>query len=141
MYAVDGGRDLPERTLDHLAGYAQSTPVRTGNGAVDQRQSDVLGEVMAALHRARTLGLEDEHDGWALQRTLVEDLAEHWDQPDNGIWEIRGPLRHFTHSRVHGLGGLRPGGPRRRGVRPGRTGRGVAGAARPGPRGDPRARR
>jgi GH15 family glucan-1,4-alpha-glucosidase len=100
MYAINGSRRLPERTLDHLPGYAGSTPVRIGNGAVDQRQSDVLGEVMIALDEARRAGLEVSHQAWAMQRALVQNLAEHWDQPDNGLWEIRGPLRHFTHSRV-----------------------------------------
>jgi len=100
MYAVDGGRDLPERTLDHLPGYAGSAPVRIGNGAVTQRQTDVLGEVMVALEMARELGLDESEDSWSLQRTLVEELAQHWDEPDNGLWEIRGPLRRFTHSRV-----------------------------------------
>jgi GH15 family glucan-1,4-alpha-glucosidase len=100
MYAVDGGRDLPERTLDHLPGYAGSTPVRVGNGAVGQRQTDVLGEVMIALEMARDVGAVETDDSWSLQRALVEELAEHWDEPDNGLWEIRGPLRRFTHSRV-----------------------------------------
>ncbi|HET6653370.1 MAG TPA: glycoside hydrolase family 15 protein [Nocardioides sp.] len=100
MYAVDGGRDLPERELDHLPGYAGSRPVRIGNAAVAQRQTDVLGEVMAALHIARELGLEDSHDSWALQRALVDELADTWEKPDNGLWEIRGPQQRFTHSRV-----------------------------------------
>ncbi|MFZ5847688.1 MAG: glycoside hydrolase family 15 protein [Actinomycetota bacterium] len=100
MYTVDGGRDLPERELDHLPGYEGSRPVRIGNGAVSQRQTDVLGEVMIALEIARETGLPETEDSWALQRTLVEELATHWDEPDNGLWEIRGPQRHFTHSRV-----------------------------------------
>jgi GH15 family glucan-1,4-alpha-glucosidase len=100
MYTINGGRRLPERTLDHLPGYAGSTPVRIGNGAVRQRQTDVLGEVMIALFEARTRGLEVMPQAWAMQRVLVQELAGHWDQPDNGLWEIRGPLRHFTHSRV-----------------------------------------
>ncbi len=100
MYAVDAGRDLPERELDHLPGYAGSRPVRIGNGAVRQRQSDVLGEVMCALADARAHGLTESSYSWALQRALVEDFARTWDQPDNGLWEIRGPQRHFTHSRV-----------------------------------------
>ncbi|MGN6575613.1 MAG: glycoside hydrolase family 15 protein [Nocardioides sp.] len=100
MYAVDGGRELPERELDHLAGYAGSRPVRVGNGAVCQRQSDVLGAVMDALAMARDEGLAEDDDSWALQRTLVDDLAEHWRARDHGLWEIRGPQRHFTHSRV-----------------------------------------
>ncbi|MBE3073994.1 MAG: glycoside hydrolase family 15 protein [Actinobacteria bacterium] len=100
MYAVDGSRELPERELSHLAGYAGSRPVRVGNGAVDQRQADVLGEVMAALDLAREQGLADSPESWALQRALVTNLGRHWREPDNGLWEMRGPLRHFTHSRV-----------------------------------------
>jgi GH15 family glucan-1,4-alpha-glucosidase len=100
MYAVDGGRELPERELDHLAGYAGSRPVRVGNEAVSQRQSDVLGAVMDALAMARDEGLDEDDDSWSLQRTLVDHLAEHWKARDHGLWEIRGPQRHFTHSRV-----------------------------------------
>ena len=100
MYAVDGSRELPERELNHLGGYADSRPVRVGNAAVDQRQTDILGEVMTALELAREQGLEDTPESWALQRALVTNLGRHWDEPDNGLWEIRGPRRHFTHSRV-----------------------------------------
>ncbi|MCU1537926.1 MAG: glycoside hydrolase 15-related protein, partial [Humibacillus sp.] len=100
LYRVDGGRELREEELDHLPGYAASTPVRIGNGAVTQRQTDVLGEVMIALEHARSRGLEESPDSWHLQRALVNHLAERWDEPDNGLWEIRGPLRHFTHSRA-----------------------------------------
>jgi len=100
MYGVDGARELTERTLDHLPGYEGSSPVRIGNGAVDQRQTDVLGEVMIALQMARDMGAPEDADSWSLQRKLVEELADHWDEPDNGLWEIRGPLRRFTHSRV-----------------------------------------
>lgn len=100
MYAVDGGRYLPERELDHLPGYANSRPVRVGNGAVDQKQTDVLGEVMIALEDARAQGLEESDQSWAIQRALVDNLAQHWDEADHGLWEIRGPRRHFTHSRV-----------------------------------------
>ena len=100
MYAVDGARRLPEITLDHLPGYADSRPVRVGNAAVDQVQHDVLGEVMDALdHVRRTEGLPD-HDAWPLQRALVRGLVSRWEQPDNGIWEIRGEPRTFTHSQV-----------------------------------------
>jgi GH15 family glucan-1,4-alpha-glucosidase len=100
MYAVDGAREMPERVLDHLPGYAGSRPVRIGNGAVDQRQTDVLGEVMAALEQARDIEVEETVDAWALQTALVDQLAESWDEPDHGVWEVRGPRRHFTHSRV-----------------------------------------
>lgn len=100
MYRVDGSRELPERELDHLPGYAGSSPVRVGNDAVSQRQMDVLGEVMIALHEARARGLETDGEAWAMQLALVNELADHWDEPDNGLWEVRGPQRHFTHSRV-----------------------------------------
>lgn len=100
MYTVDGARQLPERELDHLPGYADSRPVRIGNGAAGQRQNDVLGEVMIALELSRAAGIEESAQSWAMQRALVEELAEHWDRPDHGLWEIRGPARHFTHSRV-----------------------------------------
>lgn len=100
MYCVDGARELPERELEHLPGYAGSRPVRVGNGAVGQRQTDVLGEVMIALEHARQRGIDESKDSWHLQRALVNNLAEHWQEADNGLWEIRGPVRHFTHSRV-----------------------------------------
>ncbi len=100
MYAVDGARELPERELPHLPGYAGSRPVRVGNGAVDQRQTDVLGEVMIALSHGRDHGLTESGRSWNIQRALVDGLAAHWQEPDNGLWEIRGPLRHFTHSQV-----------------------------------------
>jgi GH15 family glucan-1,4-alpha-glucosidase len=100
MYKVDGARRLPELTLDHLPGYAASRPVRVGNGAVGQRQTDVLGAVMIALHAARGAGLEHDDNAWALQRVLMDNLARSWQEPDHGLWEIRGPLRHFTHSRA-----------------------------------------
>ena len=74
--------------------------MRIGNGAVDQRQTDVLGEVMIALQQAREAGLDETELSWSLQRSLVDDLADHWEQPDHGLWEIRGEPQHFTHSRV-----------------------------------------
>ncbi len=100
MYRVDGGRRLPEWTLDHLPGYAESRPVRVGNGAVGQYQADVLGEVMIALELAREAGAEPDDDAWALQRALVENLATTWQHRDHGLWEIRGEPREFTHSRA-----------------------------------------
>jgi GH15 family glucan-1,4-alpha-glucosidase len=102
MYAVDGSRRLPETTLDHLPGYADSRPVRIGNGAVDQVQHDVLGEVMEALAKMRDAEGAHGHpdESWALQRALVEELSTHWRDPDNGLWEIRGEPQQFTHSRV-----------------------------------------
>jgi GH15 family glucan-1,4-alpha-glucosidase len=100
MYAVAGARRLTELDLDGLPGYAGSKPVRIGNGAVDQQQTDVIGEVMLALESARDSELGQTEDAWHLQCVLVDHLADTWDQKDNGLWEIRGERRHFTHSRV-----------------------------------------
>lgn len=100
MYAVDGARRLPETELDHLPGYADSRPVRVGNGAVDQQQHDVLGEVMDALQHVREAGDDPDGNAWSLQRALVNELADHWREPDRGIWEIRGEPQHFVHSKV-----------------------------------------
>ena len=138
MYAVDGSRRLPEVTLDHLPGYADSRPVRIGNGAVEQTQNDVLGEVMHALDRVRRAEGMPHQDAWPLQRALVAEMATRWQKPDHGLWEIRGEPRAFTHSRVDDLGRLRPCGPRDGGLRRRRAARGVAGAARRDPRGGAR---
>lgn len=100
MYGVDGRRDLPEQTLDHLPGYAGSRPVRIGNAAVGQVQNDVLGEVMCALDLARRSGVAETPDAWSLQVRLVDHLCRTWRGPDQGIWEVRGEPRHFTHSKV-----------------------------------------
>lgn len=100
MYEIDGGRDMVERELDHLAGYENSKPVRVGNGAWNQRQTDVLGEVMIALELLRREGLYGNEATWNLQRSLLDNLAETWAEPDNGIWEIRGPRHSFTHSKA-----------------------------------------
>jgi GH15 family glucan-1,4-alpha-glucosidase len=100
LYDVDGSPRLPEVTLDHLPGYADSRPVRIGNGAVAQVQHDILGWVMDALEKVRqTEGMPSE-EAWPLQRALVENLAGRWREPDNGLWEIRGEPQLFTHSRV-----------------------------------------
>ena len=100
MYRVDGGRDLPERELDHLAGYAGPGRSAIGNAAVGQVQNDVLGEVMCALEMAREAGLAETDDSWSLQRHLVDHLLTRWREPDRGIWEVRGDPQHFTHSKV-----------------------------------------
>ncbi len=100
MYGLAGERRLPELTLDWLPGYEGSRPVRIGNAASRQLQLDVYGEVMDALHLSRRVGLAHEQASWALQCTLMEYLETIWNEPDEGIWEVRGPRRHFTHSKV-----------------------------------------
>ena len=100
MYGVDGSRRLPELELPWLSGYEGSAPVRIGNGAHDQHQLDVWGEVLDGLHVGRESGLAPSADGWQLQRALMDFLEGHWDEPDNGLWEVRGPRRHFVHSKV-----------------------------------------
>jgi len=100
MYGVAGERRLDEHDLPWLAGYEESAPVRTGNGASEQVQLDVYGEVMDALYQSRAHGLAAEEQAWSLQRALLRHLADAWCDPDNGIWEIRGEKRHFTHSKV-----------------------------------------
>jgi GH15 family glucan-1,4-alpha-glucosidase len=100
MYGPAGERWLPETTLGWLPGYEGSAPVRIGNAAVDQFQLDVYGEVMDALHQARRIGLEPDPAAWALQRALMEFLEDKWDEPDEGIWEVRSERRHFVHSKV-----------------------------------------
>jgi GH15 family glucan-1,4-alpha-glucosidase len=100
MYGAAGERMLPEIELKHLAGYENARPVRIGNAAAEQFQLDVYGELMDAMHMARTVGLPTSADAWHLQRHVLEYVERHWMEPDEGIWEIRGPRRHFTHSKV-----------------------------------------
>jgi GH15 family glucan-1,4-alpha-glucosidase len=100
VYAADGHRRLTELTLDHLPGYADSRPVRIGNGAALQRQLDVVGEVMVALEHTRQVTGHADRDAWSLQRAMVESLAANWRKKDHGLWEIRGPQRRFTHSQA-----------------------------------------
>jgi GH15 family glucan-1,4-alpha-glucosidase len=100
LYGVMGDRRITEQELPWLSGYHGSRPVRIGNAAVNQFQLDVYGEVMDTLHLGRRIGLESDEAAWDLQRALMEFLEDHWRDPDEGIWEIRGPRRHFTHSKV-----------------------------------------
>lgn len=100
MYGIAGERDLPEREITSLPGYDGARPVRIGNGAVDQYQADVIGEVMVALEAARTAGVAETTFSWALQRALLDQLVQWVDRPDNGIWEMRGDPHFFTHSRA-----------------------------------------
>jgi GH15 family glucan-1,4-alpha-glucosidase len=100
MYGICGERRLPEYTLDWLPGFAGSVPVRAGNAAVGQFQLDVYGEVMDALHVGRMSGIAAHDDAWSLQIKLMDFLESHWQEPDEGLWEVRGPRRHFVHSKV-----------------------------------------
>ncbi|HXQ90907.1 MAG TPA: glycoside hydrolase family 15 protein [Acidimicrobiales bacterium] len=100
MYGPAGERRLIEWEVDWLPGYESSAPVRVGNAASGQFQLDVYGEVLSALYEACNVGGPLSSSAWALQMALVEFVAENWEQPDEGIWEVRGPRRHFTHSKV-----------------------------------------
>ncbi|HWT24352.1 MAG TPA: glycoside hydrolase family 15 protein [Solirubrobacteraceae bacterium] len=100
MYGPAGERRLTELVLDWLPGYEGAAPVRIGNAAAAQFQLDVYGELMDAMHQARLGGLEPDEAAWRLQVALMNYLEGAWDEPDEGIWEVRGPRRHFTHSRV-----------------------------------------
>ncbi|WP_053640122.1 MULTISPECIES: glycoside hydrolase family 15 protein [unclassified Streptomyces] len=100
MYGIAGERELGEAELDWLPGYENSGPVRVGNGAANQLQLDVYGEVTEALHLAHMTGLSRNDYASLLQLKLIEYLEKNWDQPDEGIWEVRGPRRHFVHSKV-----------------------------------------
>jgi GH15 family glucan-1,4-alpha-glucosidase len=100
LYGVDGQRRLMEIELGWLPGYDGAAPVRIGNAASEQFQLDVYGEVMDMLHLARSVGLQPEPHVWQIQKALVGFVAAHWREPDEGIWEIRGPRRHFTHSKM-----------------------------------------
>src|ERR1019366_7840515 len=97
---VAGERNLGESTVDWLPGYEGSKPVRIGNAASDQYQLDVYGEVLGALHEARSAGLEPAGPAWDLELVLLDFIETGWKEPDDGIWEVRGPRRHFTHSKV-----------------------------------------
>jgi GH15 family glucan-1,4-alpha-glucosidase len=100
MYGVTGERRIDERVLEWLPGYEGSLPVRIGNAAVGQRQLDVYGELMDLLYQARCAGIETSDDAWAVQRATLDWLESHWAEPDAGLWEVRGPERHFTFSKV-----------------------------------------
>jgi GH15 family glucan-1,4-alpha-glucosidase len=100
LYGVGGERRITEQELAWLPGYESSAPVRIGNAAVNQFQLDVYGEVMDALHLARRSGLQTDEAAWDFQLALMDFLESNWQEPDEGLWEIRGPRRHFTHSKV-----------------------------------------
>jgi GH15 family glucan-1,4-alpha-glucosidase len=100
LYGVTGVRRLDEYEISWLPGYQGAAPVRVGNAASRQFQLDVYGEVMDTLHLARVSGLDPEPAAWDLQVALLEFLESHWQLPDDGIWEVRGPQQHFTHSKI-----------------------------------------
>jgi GH15 family glucan-1,4-alpha-glucosidase len=100
MYGIAGERRLDERELDWLAGYEGSRPVRVGNAASEQLQLDVYGEVLEALYQTRVHGAPPDDEAWSVTTKLLDWLEQHWHAADAGIWEIRGPLRHFTHSKM-----------------------------------------
>ncbi len=100
IYGIDGRRELPELELDHLSGYRDSRPVRIGNGAADQLQMDVYGELVDSIYLANKYARPLSHDEWRHLVRLVDWVCEHWDQPDDGVWEVRSGRQDFTYSRV-----------------------------------------
>jgi GH15 family glucan-1,4-alpha-glucosidase len=100
MYGIRGERRLPELELPWLQGYEESRPVRIGNAAATQRQLDVFGEVLDATHQAWRMGVPPDASAWRVEKALVTHLESAWSEPDEGIWEVRGPRRHFTHSKM-----------------------------------------
>jgi GH15 family glucan-1,4-alpha-glucosidase len=100
MYGLGGERRLDEYELGWLPGYEQSRPVRVGNAASGQRQLDVYGEVVDAMFRARGLGMTSVPAGWPMLCRVVDWVEAHWREPDEGLWEVRGPRRNFVHSKV-----------------------------------------
>jgi GH15 family glucan-1,4-alpha-glucosidase len=100
MYGIDGRTDLREETLDHLEGYRGSAPVRIGNAAADQLQLDIYGELIDSIYLYNKYGSPISHDAWVDLQTIIEWICENWDQPDDGIWEVRGGRHNFLYSRV-----------------------------------------
>ena len=124
MYRIDGSSDLEEEVLEHLEGYRGSRPVRIGNNAADQLQLDIYGEAMDSIYLADTRGLQVGHEGWTQIADMLDWLCEHWNQPEEGIWETRGGRQDFTYGRSDVVGGARSRGS------PGPTA-GTAGRPRP----------
>ncbi|HEY3919833.1 MAG TPA: glycoside hydrolase family 15 protein [Stellaceae bacterium] len=100
MYGLHGEQRLVEFVLDWLPGFAGSRPVRIGNAAYSQLQLDLYGELIGALHTARRFGHDESDAAWALQLVIIDHLERIWREPDEGIWEVRGPRRHFVHSKL-----------------------------------------
>ncbi len=100
LYGVGGERRIPELNLDWLDGYAGSKPVRIGNAASEQFQLDVYGEVTDVLYQMLKVGIRHDENAWEIQKYLTDHVASVWNEPDDGIWEVRGERQHFTHSKV-----------------------------------------
>jgi GH15 family glucan-1,4-alpha-glucosidase len=100
LYTIDGNPELAEEILDHLEGYRGSGPVRIGNGAADQLQLDIYGELIDSVYMYDLYGSPIHHDAWAALSKIIEWISQHWDQADEGIWEVRGGRQNFTFSRV-----------------------------------------
>jgi len=100
MYGIDGRHELTEATLDHLEGYAGSQPVRVGNGAWDQLQLDIYGELLDSVYLFNKYGTPISYDFWTQLRRLVNWIADNWERTDEGVWEVRGGQRHFTYSKL-----------------------------------------
>jgi len=100
LYGLSGERQVPEYEVPALSGFEGSSPVRIGNDAANQFQLDVYGEVMDALHLSRAAGIDTQRHVWRIQRAILDFVESNWERPDNGIWEVRGGRRHFTHSKV-----------------------------------------
>lgn len=100
LYAIDGQQELPETELTHLAGHGGAQPVRIGNGAYDQVQLDIFGELMDAVYLVNKYGDAISHEGWRHVGEVVDQVCENWQSEDVGIWEMRGETHHFLHSRL-----------------------------------------
>ena len=100
LYSVTGERRLTELSIDSLAGFEDSKPVRIGNAAAGQFQLDVYGEVLHLLYECRRHGIQGDDDSWPVELKILEFLEAAWRRPDDGLWEVRGPQRHFTHSKM-----------------------------------------
>lgn len=100
MYGIDGRHQLTEETLDHLEGYKSSRPVRIGNAAYNQLQLDIYGELMDSVYLYNKYGSPISYDLWAYLRRLISWVCEHWQERDEGIWEVRGGRRHFVYSKL-----------------------------------------
>ena len=100
MYGIDGRADLEELELTHLEGYRASAPVRIGNGAAAQLQLDIYGELIDSVYLYNKYGSPIHHDAWSDLCKIIDWISQHWDQADEGVWEVRGGSQNFTYSRL-----------------------------------------